>query len=461
MPTIKDTAATSALNEDKYINKLYDETLKKQQGTLTEHRDQNAGALNEAQQSVQQQTQVNLDRTQVEAEKMNGQHKQPGGAQISSGASAQAGLSQWNQQAADRTNLQGKQQAADAEIERRRKLLATQYEAAIKKAQAENDMQRAQQLYEAAKKEDAQLLELRKQAASMLAGKGDNSILDEIAAGKLPARDTTSETWEGVLKNEADLNKIYAAQEEAKRQELAAEYEKGLVEMEAKRQLQTAQTDQALTNAYVDGLRKARNYAEVQTAYGQGTGLQQRAQLAQDMALQKELTRLRGVQMGAGGQLGLERAALGQKFRDALAKSQAEVEAKRLGALYEAAEKEEQTLIDNQKFVGNELAKQNDYSVLGKLMGLTQDQIDRLQGTGAYGGSGDGGSGGGRRGGGGGSSGGSASANKDLTFGDIGTAANKIAQSGGDPHSYITKMHQSGKLTTSQYKTLKAKYSRR
>lgn len=34
--------------------------------------------------------------------------------------------------------------------------------------------------------------------------------------------------------------------------------------------------------------------------------------------------------------------------------------------------------------MGNELAKQNDYSVLGKLMGLTQDQIDRLQGTGAY-----------------------------------------------------------------------------
>jgi hypothetical protein len=37
-----------------------------------------------------------------------------------------------------------------------------------------------------------------------------------------------------------------------------------------------------------------------------------------------------------------------------------------------------------QKSLGNTLAAQNNYSVLGKLYGLTQDQIDRLQGTGAY-----------------------------------------------------------------------------
>lgn len=384
MPTIKDAGATSALNEDKYINKIYDETLKKQQDTLTQHKDQNAGVLDQEQQKVQQQTQTNLDRTQVEADKMTQQFKAPGAVQMSQGASQQAALSQWNQKTADDNSLLGKQNMADAEIDRQRKLLASQYEAAIKKAQAENDMQRAQKLYEAAKKEDAQLLELRKQAASMLAGKGDNSLLDEIAAGKLPARDTTGETWDGVLKNEEQLNKIYAAQGEAKRQELAAEYQKGLSDLEAKQTQQTMKTDQALTDAYVQGLRKAQNYAEVQNAYGQGTGTQGQARLAQDMELQKELTRLRGVQMGADAQIGMDRYGLGQKYRDAFAKHQAEVEAKRLQALYDAAEQEEQTLVENQQFVGNELAKKNDYSVLGKLWGLTQDQIDRLQGTGAY-----------------------------------------------------------------------------
>ena len=49
-----------------------------------------------------------------------------------------------------------------------------------------------------------------------------------------------------------------------------------------------------------------------------------------------------------------------------------------------AAEKEEQTMVDLQKFTGDAAAKKRDYSILGKLYGLTQDQIDRLQGTGKY-----------------------------------------------------------------------------
>jgi hypothetical protein len=55
-------------------------------------------------------------------------------------------------------------------------------------------------------------------------------------------------------------------------------------------------------------------------------------------------------------------------------------ERKRAEALLEAAKNEEQALIDQQKVVGQQLAGQNDYSVLGKLYGLTQDQINRLQG---------------------------------------------------------------------------------
>ena len=59
-------------------------------------------------------------------------------------------------------------------------------------------------------------------------------------------------------------------------------------------------------------------------------------------------------------------------------------ENKRAQALYKAAEAEEQSLIDTQKSVGEALAQQGNYSVLAKLWGLNQDQIDRLQGTGAY-----------------------------------------------------------------------------
>lgn len=80
----------------------------------------------------------------------------------------------------------------------------------------------------------------------------------------------------------------------------------------------------------------------------------------------------------------MQRYDLGQTYRDQLAKSQADISAKRIAALYDAAEKEEQALADTQQTIGQQLAKQNNYSVLGKLYGLTQDQIDRIQGTGRY-----------------------------------------------------------------------------
>ena len=41
-------------------------------------------------------------------------------------------------------------------------------------------------------------------------------------------------------------------------------------------------------------------------------------------------------------------------------------------------------MVDLQRFTGDAAAKNNDYSILGKLFGLTQDQVDRLQGTGIY-----------------------------------------------------------------------------
>lgn len=384
MASIQDTAATSALNEDKYINKLYDTSLDSQKKLLDQNLQENTGVLDQETQNVQQQTDENLQRTYVEAAKAAGAYNDQNVPQISGGAAAQAGLSQWNQQAEDTNALKGKQNEADMEIERQRKLLASQYSAAIKQAQADNDMQRAQQLYEAAKAEEAQLLSLQEQAAALMAANGDNSILEALANGDFPTASRKGKTWSEVLKNEGTLNKVYDSQMESQRQGLLMDYQKNLSDLEAQQAQQRAQTDKDLTQAYVDALRKAKNYAEVQSAYGQGSGTQAQAQLAQNTQMQKALTDLRGVQMGRDAQAGMDRFGIGQKFRDALAKANAENELKRAQALYEAAEQEEQTLVDTQKFLGDQYAAQGDYSILGKLYGLTQDQIDRLQGTGAY-----------------------------------------------------------------------------
>lgn len=381
MATLYDDSALNALNEKDYINKLYDSNTDAAKKLLQESYTDNSGFLNNEQNRVQQQTQENVNRTQVEAQTAQDQHTGP---KLTLGASQQEALSRGNAQQANVTSLQQKQSEADAEIERQRQLLASQYSAAIKQAQADNDMQRAQQLYNAAKEEEAKLLALRQNASSVLAEKGDTSIRDALLRGETPSADYSGQTWEQVLKNEAALNEIYNKQLESERLGLQMEYEEDMSDLAAKQRKEQAKTDRDLTQTYVDALQKMKNYAEVQTAYGQGSGTAAAARIAQDTELQKALTDLRGVQMGRDANIGMEGLGISKDFRDRLYESQDEINRKRAEELLKAAEQEEENLYNTQLQIGQQLARENNWSILGKLYGLNQDQIDRIQGTGAY-----------------------------------------------------------------------------
>ena len=381
MANLYDTSALKSFNEKDYINKMYDSYADSQKKLLEKNYTDSGAQLNTEKQSVQRQTDDYVKRTLVESIKGQGTYAGP---KLSSGASAQARLVRDNARKANVTTLQGKQNDANMEIERQRKLLADQYSAAIKKATADNDMARAQDLYEAAKAEEEQLLGYRKSISSLLAQKGDTSVQDSLLKGETPSPDYTGETWAQVLKNEGSINEIYDKQLESERLGLQMEHDKSVSDLDAEQQKNRAETDRRLTEAYVDALKKNRNYQEVQSAYGQGSGMAAQARLARETELQKKLTDLRSVQLGTDADIGMQRYDLGQTYRDQLAKSQADISAKRIAALYEAAEKEEQALADTQQTIGQQLAKQNNYSVLGKLYGLTQDQIDRIQGTGRY-----------------------------------------------------------------------------
>ena len=383
MPTIKDTAATSALNEDKYINKLYGDSGAAQKDMLTGNLAQNNAALDSAKQQVQQQTQTHLARTRVEANLM-GKNFQT--RTMSQGAGQQAALSQWGQRRTDINALEGKQANADYEIERQRKLLGEQYASAIKQAQANNDMEKAQALYDAAKAEENQLLELRKQGATLLSGKGDRSAMDALANGELPKRDTTGESWAEVLQNEGAVNQIYDAKQQAAEAAAQSQYAKAISDLEAQRRAQQQQTDGSLTGAYVDALRNAMNYQEVQGAYGQGSGTAAQAALARDAALQQKLTELRGVQAAADATSGMAGVQARADYGKGIADSLESVNSERNKALFDAASKEQQKLVDLQKFVGDDLAKKKrDYTMLGKLYGLTDEQIGKLNAHGSPG----------------------------------------------------------------------------
>ena len=400
MSNIYSSGATSALNEKEYINKIYDKIGTSQKDTLKENYDASVKQLDTGTQAVKGQTADYVKRAYVEnGRAANNYQASPAITSSRSGNNAQAALTLGNQNQANVTALNQQQTVANQEFERQRKLLADKYAAAIKQAQADNDMNRAQALYDAAKAEEEQLRTLRQSAATLMAGKGDNSIVDAIGKGVAVTPDTTTPTWSGVTKDEDSINEVYDKKMESQQIESESAYKESVSDLEAKQAEARRTTDQNLTKAYVDALKKDKNYREVQTAYGQGSGTAAQAQLAREAGLTGDLTNLRKLQLKQDADVEQQRIELLKNYGDEIAKAQAANDLKRVQALYEAAEKEEQALIDEQKTVGNILANQNNYSVLGRLYGLTQDQIDRLQNTGAYApvsyGGGGGGSGGG------------------------------------------------------------------
>lgn len=168
-------------NEKDYINKMYDASLESEKAGLQQGYDQAQQQLDEQQKKNQQQTDANLTRTYVEAEKARKNYSEVQNAYgLTSGAMAQARLAQDNQLQGDLTTLRAAQQSIDAGIERERGLLAKEFAAAIQQAQANNDLARAQALYEQAQAEEARLNQQKANAANLMAGVGDYARLAEL-----------------------------------------------------------------------------------------------------------------------------------------------------------------------------------------------------------------------------------------------------------------------------------------
>lgn len=381
MPTIKDTAATSALNEDKYINKLYDTSLGSQSKLLEETYKGNTQVADAGQQQNKALTDAYLSRTKVEAPGVNNSaYKRFAGQGGGIGREVQAGLSFGNQQQRNLSALNGQQAQADAEFNRLRQQLADKYSADIKKAQADNDMYRAQQLYEAAKAEEDQLRELRRQGATLLAQSDDMSAWESIADGTPVQRDITGDTWDGVLKNEDAISKIYDAMLESQRIAAGAERDQVLSELEAARREAQRETDGKLTQLYTESLKNGKNAMESQNAYGQSSGMRDQSQMARANQLTAGLTDLRRLGLVRDMDIQGKKLDAQRDYGDKLYDGMSETEKQRVKALYESAEGEEQNLIKDQETYGQLLADKNgDYSVLGKLYGLTPEQIEKLK----------------------------------------------------------------------------------
>lgn len=163
------------------IKQMYESQLASQKEQLATDYAAADSRLTAQQQQNQKVTDENLNRTAVEAQKdAINRAEYYAAAGLTSGARAQARLAQDTQLQANLTAIRTAQQAADAETERQRSLLSQEYAAAIRKAQSENDMKKAQALYESAKEAEQQLRAQQEAAAGLMAQSGDFSRLAAI-----------------------------------------------------------------------------------------------------------------------------------------------------------------------------------------------------------------------------------------------------------------------------------------
>ena len=166
---------------DELLKQMYDSNLASQKAALQSDYDAAVADLDAQKAANQQQAQNNIRMTKTEADRSAvnaAEYYEAAG--LSSGAKAQARVAQDNQLLADLTAIRAAQQQGDIDIERQRGLLGQQYAAAIREAQANNDMARAQALYEQAKEAEANLLAQQKEAANAMASIGNFDLYAQL-----------------------------------------------------------------------------------------------------------------------------------------------------------------------------------------------------------------------------------------------------------------------------------------
>ena len=153
-----DYKTPSATSQEEMIRKMYEASLAANKSQLESDYNQNLSDLDAEASTIgstyyeqQRQAQAQSDRNrQAFQEYANARG-------LNSGTGGQAELAQQNQLAANMNNLRQSEAEKRAEIERQRVLLGQQYQSAIQKAQADNDLNLAKALYEEAVRVDESL----------------------------------------------------------------------------------------------------------------------------------------------------------------------------------------------------------------------------------------------------------------------------------------------------------------
>lgn len=153
----------TATDQSDYIRQMYEQQLAANKAQLESDYNQNVSNLEGEESKIgsnyyeqRRQTQSNSDRAQANYNEI------ANASGLNSGTRGQAQLARNNQLQSDLTTLNNAEAQNRAEIERQRTLLGQQYQNAIQKAQAENNMELAQRLYQEATRVDESVIEASK-----------------------------------------------------------------------------------------------------------------------------------------------------------------------------------------------------------------------------------------------------------------------------------------------------------
>lgn len=175
------------------------------------------------------------------------------------------------------------------------------------------------------------------------------------------------------------INDMYDASLESQKQLLQGNYETDVSNLDAEKEKSAREHEEDLSRAYVEAYKNAKNFSELQNAYGLSSGAMGQAQLAQGNQLQANMTELRAAQEQIDAEIERQRSILAKEYAAAIAKAQADNDFQRAQALYEQAQKEEERMLQMKMAAGELMAGVGDYSILQQLYGLSDSQVQALK----------------------------------------------------------------------------------
>lgn len=150
----------AAASQEEYIQAIYDEQRRAQEEALRSAYESNVLALEQQKQQIAPTYQAAANQAAVQSELNRAAfNEQAAAAGLNTGAAGQAALARQNALQGNLTAIRWEEAQALNDLETQRNRLTAEYKSAIAQALAENDLKRAEALYEEAKRVDESMVE--------------------------------------------------------------------------------------------------------------------------------------------------------------------------------------------------------------------------------------------------------------------------------------------------------------